>query len=166
MHVIVVGAGLAGLSVAWYLRDGGAKVTILERNTGPGLEASFANGALLHPSMVEPWNSPGVMRLLLQNIGRADSPMLIRARVLPSLLGWGVRFIRASRADRFLVSTRNNLTLARYSIELMGSCGSRLVSSTVRTLADLCRFSATKRWRGIRSHGCHSSWTSDSNIGR
>jgi len=120
MHVIVVGAGLAGLSVAWYLREGGAKVTILDRNAGPGLEASFANGALLHPSMVEPWNSPGVVRLLLRNIGRADSPMLIRAKVLPSLLGWGVQFIRASRADRFLVSTRNNLTLARYSVELMG----------------------------------------------
>lgn len=120
MHVVVIGAGLAGLSVAWYLREGGAKVTILERNDSPALETSFANGALLHPSMVEPWNSPGVLRFLLCNIGRDDSPMLLRPTVLPSLLGWGVRFIRASRADRFLATTRKNLSLARYSVDLMG----------------------------------------------
>lgn len=120
MHVIVIGAGLAGLSVAWYLREGGAAVTLLERNASPGMETSFANGGLLHPSMVEPWNSPGVLSFLLRNIGRADSPMLIRPRVLPSLLGWGVRFIRASRAECFLATTRKNLVLARYSVELMG----------------------------------------------
>lgn len=119
MHVIVIGAGLAGLSVAWYLCEAGARVTVLERNASPGTETSFANGGLLHPSMVEPWNSPGVLRFLLRNIGRADSPMLLRLRVLPSLLGWGVRFIRASGADCFLANTRKNLVLARYSIELM-----------------------------------------------
>jgi D-amino-acid dehydrogenase len=119
VRVVIIGAGLAGLSVAWYLREGGAKVTVLERNDSPAMETSFANGALLHPSMVEPWNSPGVLRFLLRNIGRNDSPMLLRPTVLPTLLGWGVRFIRASRADRFLATTRKNLILARYSLDLM-----------------------------------------------
>jgi D-amino-acid dehydrogenase len=119
VRVVIIGAGLAGLSVAWYLSEGGAKVTVLERNDSPAMETSFANGALLHPSMVEPWNSPGVLRFLLRNIGRNGSPMLLRPTVLPTLLGWGVRFIRASRADRFLATTRKNLILARYSLDLM-----------------------------------------------
>jgi D-amino-acid dehydrogenase len=119
MRVIIIGAGLAGLSVAWYLRDEGAEVTVLERRAGPGLECSYANGALLHPSMAEPWNAPGVLGQLLRNLGRADSHILLRMAAVPSLFGWGVRFVRESRADRYLANTRKNVVLARYSVGLM-----------------------------------------------
>jgi D-amino-acid dehydrogenase len=125
MRVIIIGAGLAGLSVAWYLREGGAEVTVLERQAGPGLECSFANGALLHPSMAEPWNAPGVLGQLLRNLGRSESHMLLRLAALPSLFGWGIRFIRASRADRYLANTRKNILLARYSVGLMEGLRSR-----------------------------------------
>ena len=119
MRVAVVGAGLAGLSVAWYLREGGAEVAILEREAGPGLECSYANAALQHPSMAEPWNSPGVLGVLLRNLGRSDSQMLVRLRALPELLGWGLSFIRESGAQRYFANTGKNVRLALYSAELM-----------------------------------------------
>jgi D-amino-acid dehydrogenase len=125
MRVIVLGAGLAGLSVAWYLREAGVEVTVLERNAGPGLECSFANAALLHPSMAEPWNSPKVLSVLLRSLGKADSHMLIRPGALPHLIGWGLRFIRESRADLFLANTRKNVLLGRYSIDLMAGLRER-----------------------------------------
>ena len=44
MKVIVLGAGVVGVSCAWYLWSDGHEVTVLERNAGVGLETSFANG--------------------------------------------------------------------------------------------------------------------------
>ncbi len=119
MHVIVIGAGLAGLTTAYYLQRDGAQVTVIDRAAGPGLETSFANGALLHPSLVEPWNSPGVFWQVLRWIGREDAPMLLRAKAIPGLLTWGPRFLRNSTPERFALNTQKNLRLAIYSLQLM-----------------------------------------------
>jgi D-amino-acid dehydrogenase len=119
MRVVVVGAGIAGLSVSWYLRERGADVALLEREAGPGLECSYANAALQHPSMAEPWNSPGVLGVLLRNLGRSDSQMLVRLRALPELFGWGLSFIRESGAERYFANTGKNVRLALYSAGLM-----------------------------------------------
>jgi D-amino-acid dehydrogenase len=119
VRVVVVGAGLIGLTSAYYLQRQGAQVTVLEREAGPGLGTSFANGALLHPSLVDPWNAPGVLGFLLRNLGRDDSPMLLRAQALPSLMGWGLRFVRESSPRRFARNTQRNLALARHSLAQM-----------------------------------------------
>ena len=54
MHVMVLGAGLAGVTTAWYLVQAGFQVTVLERRAGVGLETSFANGgqiSISHPML-------------------------------------------------------------------------------------------------------------------
>jgi D-amino-acid dehydrogenase len=116
MHVAVIGAGIAGLSAAYFLRAGGAQVTVFESRAGAGLETSFANGSLLHPSLVEPWNEPGVLRTLLKNLGNSESAMLLRLRAVPGLAGWGLRFIRESSPSRFRANTLANVALARHSL--------------------------------------------------
>ena len=124
MRIAIIGAGLAGLSAAHALLQGGAsRITLFERHAGPGLETSFANGAMLHPSTVEPWNSPGVLWDLLRDLGNEDATALLRLRALPSLIGWdggwGLRFLRQSSPRHYLDHTRANLRLARYSASLM-----------------------------------------------
>ena len=122
MKVVIVGAGLAGLSAAHALHARGVRdITVFERREGPGLETSFANGALLHPSLPEPWNSPGILRTLLRDLGKEDASALLRLHAVPSLMGWGLRFVRESSRPRFLANTRANLLLARYSVERMAA---------------------------------------------
>jgi D-amino-acid dehydrogenase len=118
-HVVIVGAGLAGLSAAYYLQREGLQVTIVDRAAGPGLETSFANGALLHASLVEPWNAPGILWQLLKWLGREDAPVLLRARALGGMLSWGPHFIRHSTVRRFHANTQKNLRLAIYSLQMM-----------------------------------------------
>lgn len=119
MHVAVIGAGLLGLFTARALHQAGARVTVFERREGPGLETSFANGAVLHPSAVDPWNAPGVGRQLLRSLADPDAAVRLRLAALPSLGLWGLRFLRESAPERHRQHTRHNVALALRSVALM-----------------------------------------------
>ena len=54
MDVAVLGAGIIGVTTAWYLRQAGHQVTVVDRNGGPALEASYANGGQISVSLAEP----------------------------------------------------------------------------------------------------------------
>jgi D-amino-acid dehydrogenase len=116
MQIAVIGAGLIGVTTAHHLARRGHRVTLLERAAAPASGASHANGGMLTPSMADPWNAPGVWRDLLRWIGREEAPMLLRPRALPSIIGWGLRFISASSASRYHDNTLRNLRLAAYSV--------------------------------------------------
>lgn len=121
MKALIVGSGLMGVTSAYALARRGWEVTVIERRAGPGRETSFANGALLTPSMPEPWNAPGSWRVLLKSMGRSDSPLQLRLKALPGLWGWGARFLRNSSARRHERNTLKNLTLALHSLQALAA---------------------------------------------
>ncbi len=112
---LVIGGGLIGVSTAWYLAERGIAVTLLERREGTALETSYANGGLVTPSQSDPWNGPGTFSQMLRWLGREDSPLLLRARALPGLWRWGLRFLLNSRAAPWWRATGHNLRLGLYS---------------------------------------------------
>lgn len=115
--VVVIGAGLAGLQSAWFLRREGMEVTVLERLDEVGSETSYANGGLLTPSHAAPWNSPGVWKVLLRSIGNESAPVLFRPSALPLFWRWGVAFLRNSTPERFRGIIEANAVLAQRSLE-------------------------------------------------
>ena len=119
MKVIVIGAGLAGVTTACYLSANGAEVTVVDRAQGPAKETSFANGSMITPSLADPWNAPGVFKALLGSLGQDDSPMLLRAAALPGMVGWGVRFLRNSGARQFEEAYLRNVRFSQYSQRVM-----------------------------------------------
>ena len=110
---------MTGVTTAYYMQQYGAEVTVLERSHGAGLETSFGNGGGLTAGVVEPWNAPGIHKVLLQSLGRKDSPILLRLTAIPGMLSWGIRFLRESRQDRFIGNIKRNSVLAGYSLDLM-----------------------------------------------
>ncbi len=119
MHALVIGAGLAGVSTAYYLHRAGVEVTVLDRGTAPARETSYANGAMLTPSLADPWNAPGVLRTLLRSIGRDEAPLLLHLRELPRMGRWGLEFLSNARRHRFESSFLHNVSLARYAQTLL-----------------------------------------------
>jgi D-amino-acid dehydrogenase len=119
MRVLVLGAGLVGVSSAWYLSEQGHEVTVIDRQPGVALETSFANGGQISTSHAEPWANPGAPWKALQWLGHEDSPLLWRLRADPAQLAWGLRFLRECTPGR----TRQNivaiLRLALYSRALL-----------------------------------------------
>jgi D-amino-acid dehydrogenase len=115
MKVIVLGAGVVGVTTAYYLLKDGHEVTLLDRQGGVARECSHANGGFVAISQAVPWAAPGVPRKALLAMRRPDAPILIHASQIPKMWRWGLDFIRSSRAEPSWQSTRHVLRLALFS---------------------------------------------------
>ncbi|MCF8149154.1 MAG: D-amino acid dehydrogenase [Burkholderiaceae bacterium] len=100
MRVSVLGAGVVGVTSAWYLAADGHEVTVFDRQPEPAQETSCANGGQISVSHAEPWASPRAPRLALKWLGREDAPLLWRMRADPAQWLWGLRFLRQCTAAR------------------------------------------------------------------
>lgn len=92
-RVLVVGAGIIGLCTAYYLKQSGADVLVVERDR-PGAGASHGNAGWITPVLAAPLPGPGVMAVALRSLLDRDSPLYVDARVAPRLVPWLYRFWR------------------------------------------------------------------------
>lgn len=115
MKAVVLGAGVIGVTSAYYLAREGFEVEVVERREGPGLETSFANGGQISANHCEPWAAPGVLWQGIKWLGRVDAPLLYRLRLDPVLWAWTIRFLANSTEQRFWGNVANILRLALFS---------------------------------------------------
>ena len=122
MKVIVMGAGVIGVTSAWYLAKAGHEVTVLERNASAASETSFANGGQISVSHAEPWANPAAPLKMLKWLGKEDAPLLFRLRADPAQWSWGLRFLRecsAARSTHNMIQLVNLGTYSRDSLQAL-----------------------------------------------
>ncbi len=119
MKILVLGAGVAGIAAAWYLRQDGHEVTVLERNDAVALETSFANGGQLSYSYVAPLASPSVIPKIPPWLMRRDSPLKFVPEWSAAQWRWILAFLAACNQRQSELTTERLLRLAFYSRRMM-----------------------------------------------
>jgi len=119
MRVVVLGAGVVGVTGAWYLARAGHEVTLVDRHAEAGMETSFANGGQVAAGHAEPWARPSVLPKVLRWLGREQAPLLFRPRADLQQWLWALRFAMQCLPGRFERNTRQLAGLARYSRECL-----------------------------------------------
>jgi D-amino-acid dehydrogenase len=119
MNVVVLGAGLLGVTSAWFLRQLGHDVVVVDRQATPAAETSFANGGQISVSHAEPWANPGAPLKVLQWLGKEDAPLLFRLRADARQWLWGLQFMRECTPARTRHNIEQIVRLGTYSRETL-----------------------------------------------
>ena len=115
MKIAVMGAGVVGVTSAWYLARAGHEVTVIDRQDAAAMETSFANGGQISTSHAEPWANPATPKQILKWLGREDSPMRFRLRADPHQWAWGLAFLRECLPARTRANAAQIAAINRYS---------------------------------------------------
>ena len=115
MKVIVLGAGIIGVSTAWYLARDGHDVVVVDRQADAALETSFANGAQISVCFCEPWASKSAPIKMLKWMTKPDSPLLYRFKLDPHQWRWGLSFLSQCNDEAFARNVKQLVALGRYS---------------------------------------------------
>ena len=119
MHICIIGAGVIGLTSAYFLQSEGHSVTIIEREPAAGQGASAANGAQLSYAFVAPLADASVPPRLPSLFLTRDSPLKLHFRFDPVQWRWAFEFLRHANTKDARTTTAGLLKLAELSREFI-----------------------------------------------
>lgn len=115
MKVIVLGSGVIGVTSAWYLAAAGHEVTVVDRQSAPALETSYANAGEVSPGYSAPWAGPGVPVKAIKWLLMHHRPLVIRPQLDWRMVRWGLAMLRNCTAARYEINKGRMVRLAEYS---------------------------------------------------
>src|ERR1700756_536953 len=117
MKVAVLGAGVIGVTTAYYLAKAGAEVTVIDRQNGAALETSFANAGEISPGYASPWAGPGVPLKAIKWMFMKHGPLVVQPTLDPSTWMWIARTLANCTARRYALNKSRMMRVAQYSRE-------------------------------------------------
>lgn len=123
MRILVLGSGVIGVTSAWYLRQAGHDVTVVDRQKEVALEASFANAGQLSFGYTSPWAAPGVPLKALKWLFQRHAPLSIRPGLHPAQYLWLLQLLRNCTSARYAVNKARMVRLSDYSQECINALG-------------------------------------------
>ncbi|KGJ05972.1 D-amino-acid dehydrogenase [Paracoccus halophilus] len=120
MKVIILGAGVLGVTSAWYLAKAGHEVTVIDRQQGPALETSYANAGEISPGYSSPWAAPGVPLKALKWMFQRHAPLVLQPRLDWHRVSWMARMLANCTSSAYAINKSRMVRLAEYSRDCLG----------------------------------------------
>lgn len=115
MKIVILGAGVIGVTSAWYLAQAGHEVTVLDRAQGPALETSFANAGEVSPGYSSPWAAPGVPLKAIKWMFQRHAPLVLQPRFDMQRASWMVQMLKNCTSSAYAINKSRMVRLAEYS---------------------------------------------------
>ncbi len=115
MKVLVLGAGVIGVTTSYYLAKAGFEVTVIDRQPGPALETSFGNAGEVSPGYSSPWAGPGVPKKAIGWMMDKYGPLVVRPQADPYQWRWMLQMLRNCTNERYALNKSRMVGIAEYS---------------------------------------------------
>ena len=161
MRVVVLGAGVVGVTAAHYLHRAGHEVVVIDRQPGVALETSFANAGEVSPGYASPWAAPGIPAKAIRWLLMRHAPLILRPALDPSMLLWLAAMLRNCTQARYALNKSRMVGLAEFSRDELISLRTEFgFEYDQRSLGTLQLFRTAKQMNGsakdvevLRSYG-------------
>ena len=131
MKVLVLGAGVVGVTAAYQLLKDGHEVVVLERYPAAAEDTSFGNAGLIAPGHSFAWSSPKAPMILLRSLSRDDQALRFRLKPDPQLWRWSLLFLRQCTSERARINTLRKHALCVYSQRMLQEVSAEHVENAV-----------------------------------
>ncbi|MGB0206170.1 MAG: D-amino acid dehydrogenase [Neptuniibacter sp.] len=116
MQVLVLGAGVVGVTSAWYLAKAGHEVTVIDRQVDVALETSYGNAGQISPGYSAPWAGPGIPLKAIKWLMQDLAPFMINGKeVDPQTLSWMTKMVSNCTEGAYHKNKARMMRLAEYS---------------------------------------------------
>ena len=115
MRIVVLGAGVIGVTSAWYLAREGHEVTVIDRQPASALETSFANAGEISPGYASPWAAPGIPMKAVKWLFMKHAPLIIQPRPDLAKIEWVARMLSNCTSPAYARNKSRMVRLAEYS---------------------------------------------------
>ncbi len=115
MRVVVLGSGVVGVASAWYLRQAGHDVTVVDRQPEAAEETSAGNAGQVSPGYAAPWAAPGIPLKAVKWMFQRHAPLAIHLDGSAAQLRWMWQMLRNCDATHYAQNKARMVRLAEYS---------------------------------------------------
>ncbi|WP_336433133.1 D-amino acid dehydrogenase [Brevundimonas naejangsanensis] len=150
MKIAILGAGVIGVTTAHYLARQGHEVTVIDRQSGPALETSFANAGEISPGYSSPWAAPGIPAKAVKWLFMRHAPLILHPQINAPTVRWLLSLLRNCTSARYALNKARMVRLADYSQVVQTALNAELdLEYDHRTQGTLQLFRTQKQLDGI-----------------